>query len=121
MNVDDVPLLEGQAAGIVQIYDTCDDIRNEIDAHLRNHSVTKAAVAREFSKGRPTGIPPIDPTDITKFSRRKGPLAGHSTKLFYAAYVYFERLRIKQGKDTSKKRKGMEEVHGDYGIFTDRA
>jgi hypothetical protein len=42
-------------------------------------------------------------------------LEGNTSGIFYGAYVYFEKLRIKEGKSKSKKRQEMEETHGKSG------
>jgi hypothetical protein len=48
-------------------------------------------------------------------------LNGNTSGMFYGAYVYFEKLRIKEGKPKSKKRREMEEIHAkDGGLDTKR-
>lgn len=37
--------------------------------------------------------------------------------MFYAAYVYFEKVRLAEGKPKSKHRLKMEEIWGDKGGF----
>ena len=117
-DVDNLPKLDGEEDGVVKVYDTCDDIRTKIDGHLRKYSLTKAAFARELSKCTPTAVAP---DQITRLLSKKGPLAGNANAAFYASYVYFEKLRLKEGKAKSKKRQEMEEVHGNKGIMIDRA
>jgi len=99
-------LLEGEDAGNVPVFDTCDDVRTKITAHLRTTSVTQAAFCRAISTCQGTGpsATPIQSAQMTSFLRKKGPLAGNTSKAFYASYVYFEKLRIKQAKKKSKKR-----------------
>ena len=55
---------------------------------------------------------------LKTFLSSNGVLMGASSPIFYGAYVYFEKLRIKQGKPKSKKRKEMEEVWGSKGLGT---
>lgn len=52
---------------------------------------------------------------LTAFLRKKGPMAGNTSKAFYAAYMYFERLRVKQNKKKSKKWEEMEVHWRDEG------
>lgn len=50
------------------------------------------------------------------FRGKKGPDAGNTSSVFYGAYVFFEKMRIKQNKPKSEKRKEMEEVWGPGGF-----
>lgn len=43
-------------------------------------------------------------------------MSGNISKAFYASYVYFEKLRINEGKKKSKKREGMEREYGAEGV-----
>lgn len=116
----DLPTLDGEEDGNVKIYDTCQDVRTKIDAHLRKTGMTKAAFARELSKCTGTVGGDVTASQVTEFQRKKGPLSGNSSKAFYAGYVYFEKERLSQGKPKSKKRQEMEKVHGNEGVWTDR-
>jgi len=115
---DTTPDLPGEPEGKVPIYDTCHAIRKKIDAHLRKPGVTQAALARELSKCIP-GAETIGSKNITDFQRKKGIMAGNTTKAYYAAYVYFEKMRIKEKKPKSKKRNEMEAQHGNKGVDTE--
>lgn len=105
-NVDGVELPVG-ASGNVEIYDSCDDIRTKISAHLRTSGQTQAAFLRMIAAA--SGVPPIQSKQLTDFTRKKGALSGNTSKVFYAAYIYFEKLRLKNKKPKSKKRLQMEE------------
>lgn len=120
-DTNELPKLDGESDGSVKVYDTCNDVRTKIDAHLKKHKLTKVAFAKEISKCQAYGETPVSADQVTTFQRKNGPLAGNSTKAFYACYVYFEKLRIKEGKAKSKKREEMERVHGNRGVMTDRA
>lgn len=48
---------------------------------------------------------------MNAFLKQKGPLAGNTNATYYAAYVFFEKLRIKQKKPKSEDREIMEELH----------
>lgn len=121
IKADDLPKLDGEDDGSVPVYDTCNDVRTKIDAHLKKHKLSKKVFAEEISKCQPSGATSVTGDQVSVFQKKNGPLAGNSTKAFYASYVYFEKLRIKEGKDKSKKRKEMEDIHGEKGVMTDRA
>ncbi|MCJ1438420.1 hypothetical protein MMC27_007808 [Xylographa pallens] len=108
--------LEGGDEGEVAIYDTCDDIRRKIAAHLRAPGITQAGFCRALSAQFPASDGrKLSSAQLQAFQRKKGPVEGNSSGVFYAAYVFFEKLRIKQGKKKSKARLEMEEVWGDEG------
>ncbi len=91
----------------VPIYDTCDDVRRKVNAHLRESTMTQAAFLRELDKILP-GEQTLSSQRIKTFLGKKGPVNGCDSPVFYAAYVWFEKLRIKNGKKKSKKREEME-------------
>ncbi|OAG06534.1 uncharacterized protein CC84DRAFT_1164787 [Paraphaeosphaeria sporulosa] len=98
----------------VPIFDTCDDIRRKINAHLKLPGVTQASflhnVGAQYHPARR-----VQSSQLSAFRSKKGPFAGNTSVMFYGAYVYFEKLRIKQNKPKGKKREEMERLHGPYG------
>jgi hypothetical protein len=100
--------LDGEEADAVPIYDTCDDVRRKIEAHLRNPSVTQAAFLRSLIP--PEGKATFQSAELSRFLGKKGARDGNATAIYYSAYVYFEKLRIKQGKAESEKRLEMKEI-----------
>jgi hypothetical protein len=58
----------------------------------------------------------ISGSQMQAFRGKKGPDAGNTSSVFYGAYVFFEKMRIKQNKPKSEKRKEMEEVWGPGGF-----
>jgi hypothetical protein len=106
--------LDGEETGNVPIYDTCDEVRRKINAQLRDTSMTQAAFLREIAKGIP-GTPNLSSQRLKTFLNSKGPRAGNDSPIFYAAYVWFEKLRVKDGKKKSKKREEMEKVWAREG------
>jgi hypothetical protein len=114
---DPVLELEGEDEGEVEIYDTCDEIRRKINAHLREDGVTKASLCRTLGKMTPVGTT-INAKSMDDFLKKRGPQEGNSTRCFYGAYVFFEKLRIKQGKPKSKLREEMEEIWAWQGGFS---
>jgi hypothetical protein len=101
--------LDGEDEDEVEVYETCDEVRKKVNAYLREPNVTQAGFCREISKTFHTGRK-VSPKTLTDFLSKKGPSAGNTSAAFYAAYVYFEKLRIKEGKPKSKLRQEMEEI-----------
>ena len=116
---DAVLKLDGEDEGEVKIYDTCDEIRRKITAHLREDGVTKAGLCRTLGQITPGGTP-INAKSMDDFLKKKGPLDGSSSRCFYSAYVFFEKLRIKQGKPKSKFREEMEAIWAGNRGFSRR-
>jgi hypothetical protein len=59
----------------------------------------------------------VNAKSMDDFLKKKGPLDGSSSRCFYSAYVFFEKLRIKQGKPKSKFREEMEGIWVVEGGF----
>ncbi|KAF2221405.1 hypothetical protein BDZ85DRAFT_251167 [Elsinoe ampelina] len=108
LDVSDIHL-DGEDSESVPIYDTCQDIRNKINAELRK-GTTQAELARQFSSMYPDARP-VQGTQIKTFLGRKGPYGGAESVVYYGAYVFFEKLRLKQGKPESKKRLEVVAAH----------
>ncbi|KAK4144879.1 uncharacterized protein C8A04DRAFT_11100 [Dichotomopilus funicola] len=111
--------MDGQEDDDVPVFDTCDEIRRKIKAHLKRPGVTQAQLYREiygqlYGPSRPDK--PFAGGQMANFLKAKGPAAGAKLPLFYGAYVYFEKLRVKEGKPKSKHRLGMEEEWGRNGM-----
>jgi hypothetical protein len=113
-SVDDIEL-PGELDDTVPVYDTCDDIRRKINAHLKKPGVTAASFLRHVAAQYHTAPKKPQSTQLSAFRSKKGPYAGNTSAIFYGAYVYFEKLRIKEGKPKSKKRQEMEELHAVHG------
>ncbi|KIY66026.1 hypothetical protein CYLTODRAFT_491815 [Cylindrobasidium torrendii FP15055 ss-10] len=108
--------LEGDEDGTVEIYDSCDAIRKKITIHLSNSGVTKASFLRDIARiAYPNDTPNIQSKQLTDFLSKKGATSGSTSRVFYAAYVYFEKLRLSEGKPKSAHRKKMEEEWGYQG------
>jgi hypothetical protein len=105
--------LEDEEEGEVEIYETCDSLRRMINAHLRRNGVTQASFLRHVSKQFGNEPRTISGAQLASFLRKKGPLDGNSSGVFYGAYVYLEKLRIKEKKPKGKFR--LEDVWEDYG------
>lgn len=111
--------LDGEEDVQVEIYDTCDEVRRKMAAHLRKPGVTGAGFCRDLcAVAYPNDSKAVSAGQLKTFQTKKGPNAGNSSAVFYGAYVYFEKLRIKERKKKGKMREKMEEVWGNEGGFS---
>jgi len=109
--------LDGEAEDNVKVYDTCDEIRRKIGAHLRRVGVTRAQFCRDLSAQIHQNGPKVfSARMLTAFQNKKGPTMGATSLLFYAAYVFFEKKRIHEKKSKTKHRQEMERVWGNKGF-----
>ncbi|KAH0283888.1 hypothetical protein M436DRAFT_52268 [Aureobasidium namibiae CBS 147.97] len=112
--------LDGEETDSVQVYDTCDEVRKKISAYLRKPNTTAAQFCRDLlaqyhtDEKKPSRI---QSTQLTKFRGYKGADTGNTSCVFYAAYVFFEKVRLAEGKPKSKHRLKMEEIWGGKGGF----
>ncbi|WQF88462.1 hypothetical protein CDEST_13476 [Colletotrichum destructivum] len=102
--------LDGDEDMNVPIYDTCDTARTKIRAILKKDGVTKAAFLRALvTAAYPSGSThKIAYNSLSDFLKKKGPTSGNTSSVFYAAYVFFEKLRILTKKPKGKTRLEME-------------
>ncbi|XDG01368.1 hypothetical protein ABKA04_000983 [Annulohypoxylon sp. FPYF3050] len=110
--------LPGEETEEVPVYDTCDEIRNKITKHLETTGDTKEKFCCDISVrwlGRPFKGFPLN--QLNEFRRKYGANAGCTSKIFYAAYVFFEKKRIAEGKPKSEHRLNMERVWARNGGF----
>ncbi|KAK2055042.1 hypothetical protein LY76DRAFT_203222 [Colletotrichum caudatum] len=94
----------------VPVYDTCDTVRFKIRRALRRPGVTKAAFLRALVRAAyPAGSThKIASNLLDNFLAKKGPVAGNTSSVFYAAYVYFEKLRVRDRRPETELRDAME-------------
>lgn len=109
---DDSEDADGDDDAQMPVYDTCDTVRRKIRAILAKDGITQAAFCRAiataaYGEGNTKNMAPL----MNTFMRQKGPLAGNTSSVFYAAYVFFEKRRVKDGKPKTKDREIMEEIH----------
>ena len=111
--------LDGEETDTVPVYDTCDEIRKKLTVYLRREGVTQAALLRalhaELRGKKMTSR--LQSSQLARFLQMKGANTGNTSALFYASYVYFEKLRVKQEKPKSKHREEMERIWGKDGGF----
>lgn len=94
-------------------------IRRKIDKHLKEPGVTQASFCRDLHGQYHTDKAPKQLTSkhLPIFHGKKGYDKGNMSVCFYAAYCFFEKLRIKEGKPESKDRQKMEELWAERGGF----
>ncbi|OBZ79413.1 hypothetical protein A0H81_00656 [Grifola frondosa] len=86
---------EGESDG-VPVYDDCNEIRRKIRL-LRKTSDWKVT---HWLKD----IGNVNSNSYNRFMKATGPTGGASNGVYYAAYVYFEKVRIAEGKKKTAKR-----------------
>ncbi|KAI5816260.1 hypothetical protein BZA77DRAFT_61521 [Pyronema omphalodes] len=102
----------------VEVYDTCDELRKKISLYLMNTGISKTALCRAFAAQFHTrGNASIQVKQLNDFCMKKGPDAGNTSTVFYGGYIYFEKLRIAEGKPKSAFRLQMEKEWGAEGGF----
>lgn len=106
-DVSHVSLEEESRGEKVPVYDTCDEVRRKIQAHLREPGVTQASFGRQIAEAYEPGTT-IQGKQIADFLRKKGESSGAESRAYYGAYVFFEKLRIKNGSKKSNSRKNAE-------------
>ncbi|XDG02628.1 hypothetical protein ABKA04_002243 [Annulohypoxylon sp. FPYF3050] len=110
--------LPGEEVDDVSVWDTCDEVRKKINAHLRTTGMSQAQFCREiFAQLNQPKIKSIQSKQLNDFLRGKGPRTGAKSTVFYAAWVYLEKLRIAAGKPKSKFREDMEDIWSGMGGF----
>lgn len=103
--------LEGEEDMEVPVYETCDEVRRKITAFLREPGVTQAGFLREIAKSFPDGRNAPQSKVLKDFLSKSGAKAGNTSAVFYGSYVFFEKMRIRDGKGKSKFRLEMEEIY----------
>ncbi|KAF9773454.1 hypothetical protein IL306_008736 [Fusarium sp. DS 682] len=112
--------LDGEETDQVPIYDDCDEIRRKINAHMKIPGVTQAQFCRDiYAQFKAPKCKGIQSKQLSDFRQAKGSNAGAKSSVFYGAYVYFEKMRIAQGKPMSKHRIDMIHMYPG-GIPRDR-
>lgn len=100
--------LSGEASDDVRVYDSCDEVRRKINAHLVKAGVTQAQFCRELSAQLHTEVKKIQSKQLTDFRSKNGATSGNTSVVYYTAYCYFEKLRLAEGRPKSKHRTTME-------------
>ncbi|ROV92317.1 hypothetical protein VSDG_07303 [Cytospora chrysosperma] len=112
--------LEGEETDSVLIYESCDEIRKKISAHLKTPGLTQAQFCRDlYAQLKAPTCKAIQTKQLNDFRGKKGAISGCTSSVFYAAYVYFEKLRIAKGKPKSAHRLEMESIYPGEGLSRD--
>ncbi|EDN98083.1 hypothetical protein SS1G_12940 [Sclerotinia sclerotiorum 1980 UF-70] len=106
--------LDGESTTSVPVHDSCDEIRKKISAYLREPGFTQAAFLREIAKTYPEEKK-IQSKVLNDFLSKKGATAGNTSSAYYASYVFFEKIRLGDGKPKSKHREEMEKQWASEG------
>ncbi len=106
--------LSGEETISVPVYDSCDEIRKKIRAHLALPSVSQAGFLREIAKTYLDGRK-IQSKVLNDFLGKRGLFAGNTSAVYYSSYVFFEKLRIRDGKPKTKHRTDMEAEYMSEG------
>ncbi|ENH71995.1 hypothetical protein FOC1_g10001842 [Fusarium oxysporum f. sp. cubense race 1] len=103
---------EGEETDEVPIHDCCDEIRRKINAHMKVPSVTQAQFCRDiYARFNAPTCKGIQSKQLSDFRKAKGSNAKAKSSMFYGAYVYFEKMRIAQGKPVTKHIVEMTFIH----------
>lgn len=95
-----------------------DEVRKKIGAYLKELNVTQAGFLRDIAKTYQDRRK-LQSKLLNDFLGKRGATAGNTSAIFYSSYVFFEKLRIKNGKAKSKHRQEMETIYlGAGGLDT---
>lgn len=109
--------LAGEETDSVLVFDSADEIRKKISAHLKTPGLTQAQFCRDlYAQIKAPTCKGIQSKQLNDFRGKKGPLAGCTSSVYYAAYVYFEKLRIARGKPKNAHRLEMERIYPGEGV-----
>ena len=101
-------LLPNLLTDSVPVHDSCDEIRRKITLHLNRAGVTQASFLRTLAAQFHAEERKFQSKQLNTFRSYRGADKGNTSAIFYAAYVYFERLRIKEGLEKTRHRIAME-------------
>lgn len=97
------------------VYDTCDEIRRKLRAVLRRKEVTRRQLVLALCKTRNGSLCEggycLTTSQLYRFLAMDGALVGRSCHLYYAGYLFFEKMRIRDRQPKSAERLRMEIEH----------
>ena len=103
----------------VPIYPTATDIRCELIALITSPGVSTAGLCRTLSVASGVSVSAQTLNTFRKKGKKGGNTAsvdGADSPVFYATYVYLEKVRVLIGGKKSKHRLDMEEAWGEDGM-----
>lgn len=107
--------LDGQTLDSVPVYNTCQGIRRKINIHMRQPGVTPKAFLQHLSAQFYLTPTKIKNSHLEKFRGAQGFNFENTNPVFYAAYVFFEKIRVGSGKAKSQLRERIERLHQETG------
>ncbi|KAI0735296.1 hypothetical protein C8Q76DRAFT_711753 [Earliella scabrosa] len=105
-------VLEGEEEGEVPIYDDCNEVRRKIRLLQKEPGFKITHWLKEIGN--------INSNSFQRFMKASGPTGGATNGTYYAAYVYFEKVRIAEGKKKTAKRLRNEADHMNGMPLEDR-
>ncbi|KAI0397644.1 hypothetical protein F5Y17DRAFT_414049 [Xylariaceae sp. FL0594] len=95
-------ILDGQEDDSVEIYDSCDEVRRKIEEYLspaNNPGLTPTRFCRDLAQmlapAADGSVRRVGHSQLAHFRSYRGARSGAKNIVFYAAYVFFEKLRIR--------------------------
>ncbi|KAJ4374500.1 hypothetical protein N0V86_007369 [Didymella sp. IMI 355093] len=82
--------LPGESDDKVEIYDTCDEIRRKINAHLKKPGVTQTQFLRDIAASYKRAPRKIQSSQLSAFRSKKGAYDGNISAVYYGAYLLRE-------------------------------
>lgn len=115
LDVDNITLPQELRAGEFQVpvFETPQMVRDKITDYLDDTGASKAGFLRAITKcafSDPDTDTVISPGRLKTFMSKQGCMFGNVSPVFYAAYVFFEKLRLRDKKPKSEDREIMEEL-----------
>jgi hypothetical protein len=80
-------------------------IRDFLDASGASQVRFCRGLSKSFADGKTVKAPAL-----ASFLAKSGPTNGNTSKVFYASYVFFEKLRIRNGEAKTEFRETMEDL-----------
>ncbi|CAA7266579.1 unnamed protein product [Cyclocybe aegerita] len=99
----DIVLPEENEDGGVPVYDDCSEVRRKIRLLQKEPGWKLTPWLRDIGG--------INNNSYNRFMREKGKNDGAGNGTYYAAYVYFEKIRILEGKKKTKTRENNEAMY----------
>jgi hypothetical protein len=117
--------LDGEETDSVPIYDSCDEVRRKVNAHLRKSDVTQAQFLKDLCallhEGHRKPTKGFQSSQLARFRGMSGAVSGNTSAIYYVAYVFFEKERLAAKKPKSQHREDMEEAWAEeQGVDTKR-
>jgi hypothetical protein len=108
--------LSGEDKDKVPIFDSCAEIRRKITVYLQRECVTRTDFFLALGEQLKTESPELHRQNLAEFRGQTGLIGGANSPFYYACYVFFEKLRIAEGKEKTAHRTQMEAAWGSKGV-----